>query len=157
MSGGFSAATRSSILSGAVPQSRIDDAVMRILTQLFAVGVFDRTDYGTPGNDVRSKEHDALNTKFAVASTYEPHLSRRRASLEQFALPGYGSIDGAACAQCTAQERRWDSAALGRQKGQAWDCGRRKQCKRWRKWFSVVDTYCLTYRGNHCAPQERSS
>lgn len=69
MSGGFSAAITSSILSGAVPQSRIDDAVMRILTQLFAVGVFDRTDYGTKDSDVRSKEHDALNVKFAVAST----------------------------------------------------------------------------------------
>lgn len=69
MSGGFSTATTSSILSGAVPQPRIDDAVMRILTQLFTVGVFDRTDYGTKSNDVRSKEHDALNIKFAVAST----------------------------------------------------------------------------------------
>ena len=69
MSGSFSAAVTSSILSGAVPQSRVDDAVTRILTQLFAVGVFDRTDYGTPSNDVRSKEHDALNVKFAVDST----------------------------------------------------------------------------------------
>ena len=69
MSGGFSAAVTSSILSGAVPQSRVDDAVMRILTQLFAVGVFDRTDYGNPSNDVRSKEHDTLNVKFAIAST----------------------------------------------------------------------------------------
>lgn len=69
MSGGFNAATSKSILAGAVPQARVDDAVMRILTQLFAVGVFDRTDYGAPSNDVRSKEHNALNVQFAVAST----------------------------------------------------------------------------------------
>ena len=55
----------------------MDDAVTRILTSLFAVGVFDRTDYGVacddrkPGcsNDVRSPAHDVLNVKFAVAST----------------------------------------------------------------------------------------
>ena len=75
--GGFNAATETAILGGAVPQSRIDDAVTRILTQYFQVGVFDRKDYGVacddrqPGctNDVRSAAHDALNLKFAIGST----------------------------------------------------------------------------------------
>jgi beta-glucosidase-like glycosyl hydrolase len=40
MSGGFSAATTAAILGGAVPQARVDDALTRILTALFSVGVF---------------------------------------------------------------------------------------------------------------------
>jgi hypothetical protein len=57
-----------------VPASRVDDALRRILTKLFEVGVFDRDDYGVPcaqgnsscSNDVRSAASNALNKQFAV-------------------------------------------------------------------------------------------
>ena len=77
MSGGFNKVTEASILSGSVSASRVEDALTRILTQLFKVGVFDRKDYGVPcarnekncDNDVRSEASDALNRKFAEGST----------------------------------------------------------------------------------------
>ena len=69
MSSGFNAATTKAILDGAVPASRVDDALHRILTPLFTVGAFDRTDYGNKSCDVRSKAHDDLNFQFAVDST----------------------------------------------------------------------------------------
>jgi len=69
MGAAFSAQDRKRILAGDVPQSRIDDAVMRVLTPLFTVGVFDRTDYGNSTVDATSAEHDALAADFAKATT----------------------------------------------------------------------------------------
>jgi beta-glucosidase len=69
MSGGFNNATTKSILAGAVPAARVDDALRRILTPLFSVGVFDRKDYGNKNSDVRTKAHNDLNLEFATAST----------------------------------------------------------------------------------------
>ena len=69
MSSGFTSAVTKEILAGAVPPARIDDALTRILTPLFKVGVFDRSDYGNKTNDVRSKAHDELNVQFAISTT----------------------------------------------------------------------------------------
>jgi beta-glucosidase len=96
MSGGFNNVTEQSILGGAVPASRVDDALRRILTKLFEVGVFDRDDYGVPcargnsscSNDVRSAASNALNKQFAVVRAlfhhpigahinYPPHVHSR--------------------------------------------------------------------------------
>jgi beta-glucosidase len=68
MSGGFNNVTVKSILAGDVPPARVDDALTRILTPLFTVGVFDRNDYGNATDDVRSKAHDDLNMLFATSS-----------------------------------------------------------------------------------------
>lgn len=67
--GGNKSATRAAILQGAIPLARIEDALMRILTPLFSVGVFDRSDYGNTSTDVRSPAHDDLNLQFAQSST----------------------------------------------------------------------------------------
>ena len=69
MSSGFDAAVTEEILAGAVPPTRIDDALRRILTPLFKVGVFDRSDYGNKTSDVRSEDHDELNVQFAISTT----------------------------------------------------------------------------------------
>ena len=45
------------------------DALTRILTPLFAVGAFDRKDYGTKDSDVRSAAHTKANVQMAQAST----------------------------------------------------------------------------------------
>ena len=68
MSASFSDATRAAILSGAVPQSRIDDAARRVLTPLFRVGAFDRTDYGNISADVTSPRHTAVAQELAEQS-----------------------------------------------------------------------------------------
>ena len=68
MPSGFSPAVAKAIAAGAVRAERVDDALRRILTPLFAVGVFDRADYGNETADVRSAEHDALNARLAAES-----------------------------------------------------------------------------------------
>lgn len=62
-------ATRVAILNGAIPLSRIEDALTRILTPLFSVGAFDRKDYGNKSADVRSTDHTKKNLQFAQSST----------------------------------------------------------------------------------------
>ncbi len=69
MGGGFSDATSAAILGGAVPPARVDDAVVRVLTPLFRVGAFDRSDYGNVSTDVTSAEHTAFAQDLAEAST----------------------------------------------------------------------------------------
>ena len=48
------------VQSGSVPDSRVVDAALRILTPLFAVGVFDRNNTNTQLNNVTSPGHQAL-------------------------------------------------------------------------------------------------
>jgi len=56
------------VQSGSVPDSRVDDAALRILTPLFAVGVFDRNNTNTQSNNVTSPEHQALARSLAARS-----------------------------------------------------------------------------------------
>jgi beta-glucosidase len=68
MGGGFNAATTAAILGGQVGQERLDDANRRILTPLFRVGVFDRSDYGNTSARVDSAAHAALAQRLAEQS-----------------------------------------------------------------------------------------
>ena len=52
-----------------VPRARIDDAALRILSPLFQVGVFDRTDYGNASAKVDSAAHAAFAQTLAEAGT----------------------------------------------------------------------------------------
>lgn len=65
----FGAPLATAVQSGQVPRARLDDMVLRILRSMFAVGLFDRTDYGNPAVDVRSDAHTALARQIAEAGT----------------------------------------------------------------------------------------
>jgi len=68
--GFFGAALRAAVAAGAVPQSRIDDMVLRMLTPMYALGLF--ADPPTPGRNLTapalSDAHDALARDLAQAS-----------------------------------------------------------------------------------------
>lgn len=56
--------------NGQVPMSRVDDMVTRILTSMFAVGLFDETTpTGNPNANVRSDAHDRLARTLASNGT----------------------------------------------------------------------------------------
>jgi len=68
-SGYFGDALAQAITAGQVPQARLDDMVLRILTSLFAAGVFDRHDYGTLADTVTSPAHSSLARRLAAEAT----------------------------------------------------------------------------------------
>jgi beta-glucosidase len=56
----------SAVNSGAVDASRLDDMVQRVLTSMFALGLFDRTPTGSTTADARSDAHTALAREVAA-------------------------------------------------------------------------------------------
>ncbi|MFA6603330.1 MAG: glycoside hydrolase family 3 N-terminal domain-containing protein [Patescibacteria group bacterium] len=59
--GGFASDMREAVVNGDIPQSRIDDAVRRILRAKFAMGLFDEQGATVPGLEVvGSQEHRAI-------------------------------------------------------------------------------------------------
>ena len=56
------------VADGSVPLSRVDDAAKRVLTPLFAVGVFDKNNTNTQENNVTSAAHQALARTLAARS-----------------------------------------------------------------------------------------
>lgn len=65
----FGANLKIAINNGQVPMSRLNDMVVRILTPMFAVGIFDKPQTGDLGVDSRSAEHSALARELASAGT----------------------------------------------------------------------------------------
>jgi beta-glucosidase len=59
----------SAVLTGAVPASRLDDMVQRVLTSMFAMGLFDRPSSGSPTADARSDAHTQLAREVAAEGT----------------------------------------------------------------------------------------
>ncbi|KAH3745640.1 glycoside hydrolase superfamily [Pelomyxa schiedti] len=56
----FGAALTSAVESGLVPESCIEDKALRILTSMFAVGIFDTVQTGNLSVDATSEEHNLL-------------------------------------------------------------------------------------------------
>jgi len=56
------------VKAGNVTVSRIDDMVLRILTSMYAIGIFDRPQTGNLGVDTRSAKHTALARELATAA-----------------------------------------------------------------------------------------
>lgn len=55
--------------NGQVPQSRTDDATLRVLREMFRFGVFDRPTTGTPSTDASSPQHTAFARSSAAQGT----------------------------------------------------------------------------------------
>ena len=53
----FGTPLKTAVQAGQVPQSRLDDMVLRILTSMFAAGLFDRSPDGNVNNNVQSVAH----------------------------------------------------------------------------------------------------
>ena len=51
---------KDAVLAGQVPMSRVDDAVRRVLREMFAYGLFDHPPTGTPDTVVTSPQHAAV-------------------------------------------------------------------------------------------------
>ncbi|MEV0417281.1 beta-glucosidase family protein [Streptosporangium canum] len=64
----FAANLKAGIALGTFPAARLDDMVRRVLTPMFADGLFE-TGYGAPDRDVRTPEHTALARDIAVSGT----------------------------------------------------------------------------------------
>jgi beta-glucosidase len=56
------------VKNGTVSQAYVDDSVLRILTPMFALGLFDVTNDNLVSNDVRSEEHVATARTIAAAA-----------------------------------------------------------------------------------------
>lgn len=67
----FGPALAQAVAAGQVPQSRLDDMVLRILTGMFSAGIFDRwpSGYGNLTAKVSSPAHQDLAKRLADAST----------------------------------------------------------------------------------------
>eukprot|EP01089_Gocevia_fonbrunei_P021564 TRINITY_DN8424_c0_g1_i1.p1 TRINITY_DN8424_c0_g1~~TRINITY_DN8424_c0_g1_i1.p1 ORF type:complete len:698 (+),score=183.89 TRINITY_DN8424_c0_g1_i1:187-2094(+) len=64
----FGPALEAAIHSGKVPQSRLDDMVVRILTSMFSVGIFDNPVTGNLSVNVQSKAHTKLARDLGTAA-----------------------------------------------------------------------------------------
>lgn len=62
------ATVTAAVQNGQIATSRIDDAVVRILTEMFRFGVFDRASTGTIGTNASTPEHVAAARAFAEQS-----------------------------------------------------------------------------------------
>ena len=60
---------KAAIASGEILESKVDDAVLRILTALFAIGEFDEPNTNTPMNNMASPEHHQIAADVAAAGT----------------------------------------------------------------------------------------
>lgn len=65
----FGNALVAAVESGAVPESAVDDKALRILTPMFAQGLFDIPPSGTPDTNTTSPRHSALARTLAAAGT----------------------------------------------------------------------------------------
>eukprot|EP01121_Diplochlamys_sp_Union-15-3_P007931 TRINITY_DN205_c0_g1_i1.p1 TRINITY_DN205_c0_g1~~TRINITY_DN205_c0_g1_i1.p1 ORF type:complete len:679 (-),score=206.24 TRINITY_DN205_c0_g1_i1:112-2148(-) len=65
----FGAPLTQAVNNGQVSKARVDDMALRILTPMFAVGLFDNPQTGNLSVDVRSTEHTLLARKLATVST----------------------------------------------------------------------------------------
>ncbi len=65
----FGDALAAAVASGAVPESLIDDKVVRILTPMFAQGLFDIPPSGSADSNATSPRHAALARTIAAAGT----------------------------------------------------------------------------------------
>lgn len=65
----FGAPLASAVAAGTVPDSRVDDMVRRILTSMFAAGLFDRPPSGSIDANVQSQAHTDLARSAAAQST----------------------------------------------------------------------------------------
>jgi beta-glucosidase len=65
----FGSALASAVAEGTVSPSRLDDMVLRILTSMFARGLFDRTPSGSITADVQSPAHTELARSAAAQGT----------------------------------------------------------------------------------------
>ena len=65
----FGLALEAAVTSGAVPMTLIDDKVLRILTPMFAQGVFDVPASGSPDTNATSESHSTLARTLAAAGT----------------------------------------------------------------------------------------
>ncbi|MFL5824872.1 MAG: beta-glucosidase [Solirubrobacteraceae bacterium] len=65
----FGPGLRNAVGSGAVPRSRVDDMVRRILTEMFRFHQFGRGQEGGPSHPVTTSAHRAVALKVAEAST----------------------------------------------------------------------------------------
>jgi beta-glucosidase len=81
-----------------VPDARLDDMVRRILTAMFAVGLFDHPNDGDPGANVSTPDHRTLATDVAAAGTVllENHASALPlgADVRSIAVVGYDAGAG---------------------------------------------------------------
>jgi len=66
--GFFGPNLKTAVQNGQVPQSRLDDMVLRILTALYAIGEFDHPIQGDVNADVTSPEHNDLCRKLSAQS-----------------------------------------------------------------------------------------
>ena len=57
------------LMSGQVPSSRLDEMVQRILTSMFAAGLFDHAPVGSPSADVETPAHQELARDAAAQGT----------------------------------------------------------------------------------------
>lgn len=87
-SGYFGDALAQAVANGTVPQSRLDDMVLRILTGLFTAGVFDRHDYGNLTANVTSQKHSDLAKSVAAEATVLLHNAGGFLPLNASALQG---------------------------------------------------------------------
>jgi len=65
----FGAALKRAISTGQVTVATLDDKVLRILTSMFAAGLFDKPQTGNLGVDSRSPEHTKLARQLSAEST----------------------------------------------------------------------------------------
>jgi beta-glucosidase len=65
----FGAALASAIAAGSVPASRIENMALRILTSMFAAGLFDRPPSGSIAADAQSQAHTDLARSVAAQGT----------------------------------------------------------------------------------------
>ena len=65
----FGSALEQAVKQGSVPQSRLDDMVVRILTAMFAVGIMDSPQTGNLTANAMSTAHSALARQLAGAGT----------------------------------------------------------------------------------------
>ncbi len=65
----FNERLKEAIESGAVPESNLDDKVLRILTSMFAAGLFDNPNTGDPSANVTSQEFNDLARSLAGQAT----------------------------------------------------------------------------------------
>jgi beta-glucosidase len=65
----FGDALASAVASGDVPQSRLDDMAVRILTGMYAAGIMDNLQTGSLTNDATSADHATLARELAAKTT----------------------------------------------------------------------------------------
>jgi beta-glucosidase len=73
--------------AGTVPATRLDDMALRVLTPMFAAGIFDIPNNGTMDSNATSPAHNALSREIAAAGTV---LLQNRGGLLPLSAPAAG-------------------------------------------------------------------